>query len=364
MAQFGIISADSHVVEPVETFSQYLDPKFKDRAPRVESRSDHDVLLVDGLPPRHLGGQAVAGRDPKLMRVQGRYKEGSTQGGWDPHVRIKDMDLDHVDAEVIYPTIAFFVWRVPDPAYRVALMDSYNRWLADYCKTAPDRIIGLGLIAIHDTNVALRQIRDVSKLGLRGICIPSNAPKDKPFTHKDYEPIWAAVQDTKLPISLHVFTGAEAPPEITNFLIRYTVIPSYISETITTFISGGIFERYPNLKLVSVEVDVGWMANYLQRIDHAYERHRYRTGLGDVLKEMPSYYFKRQVFGTFMDDRAGVVMRNEIGIKNIMWSSDYPHSDSTWPHSQEVIKRIFAGIPEPDKRRILLDNVKELYSLN
>lgn len=362
MHRYGVVSADSHVVEPIEAFRAYISAAYKGRAPRIERREEHDVLVMEGLPPRHLGSHAVAGQDPKRMRTEGRYQEG-IRGGWDPEARLLDMDTDGVEAEVLYPTLAFSVWRVPDPGLRAAIMDSYNRWLAHYCSVAPRRLIGLGLVAIHDAQVAARQIQEVSAMGLRGICIAAMAPEDKPFHRRDYEPIWAAAQDAGLPISLHVFTESTNRQESPDFMVRYAVVPSRIAETITTFISYGILERFPSLKLISVEVDVGWMANYLQRIDHAFERHRWRASTGLGLAMRPSDYFHRQVFGTFMDDRAGVLLRHQIGVNNMMWSSDYPHSDSTWPRSQEVIGRIFEGVPEGEKRRIVHDNVTELYGL-
>ncbi|MEE9285170.1 MAG: amidohydrolase family protein [Dehalococcoidia bacterium] len=363
MDQNAAVSADSHVYEPGNAWSDHIDPKFRDRAPRLERRGDVDIFLIEGIEPRSVGAQAVAGRDPREFRKDARHEEGR-RGGWDPHARLKDMDLDGIAAEVIYPTLAFTVFRIPDLEYRVACMDAYNRWMAEFCRAAPDRLIGLGLVTLHDTDVAKRQLDDATRMGLKGVCITAMAPKDHPFHHPDYEPFWAAAQDAGVPLSLHVFTESSGKVESPDFMVRYSVVPARIQQSITTFISYGVLEKFPRLKLISVEVDIGWIPTYLQRIDHAFERHRHWTGTGQRLTLRPSEYFHRQVYATFMNDRAGVQLRHQAGLGNIMWSSDYPHADSTWPRSQEVIEAQFQEVPEAERRRIVRDNVCELYGLS
>ncbi|MBI3744465.1 MAG: amidohydrolase [Chloroflexi bacterium] len=356
------ISADSHVYEPPNTWVDNIDPKFKAIAPRMVRQGDHDILTTEGMEPRQVGAQAVAGKDPRDFKRSARHEDGR-KGGWEPQARLVDMDTDGVEAEVLYPTLAFHMFRIPDLAYRIACLDAYNRWMAGLCSASPQRLWGLGLMTIHDAKVAVRQLHDIAKLGLKGACITAMAPEEKPFGDADYEPIWAAAEDAGIPLSLHVFTESSAKVESADFIVRYSVVPARIQQSLTTFISFGILEKFPKLKLVSVEVDIGWIPTYLQRIDHAFDRHRFWTGAGQRLKMKPSEYFHRQCFATFMEDRAGVLMRNEAGIKNILWSSDYPHADSTWPHSQEVIARQFAGVPDGDKRRIVRDNVRELYGV-
>ena len=308
------ISADSHVYEPERAWSDYIDPTYRDRAPRMERRGDVDIFVVEGLPDRSVGAQAVAGKDPREFTKDGRHDQGR-RGGWEPNDRLKDMDTDGVAAEVIYPTLAFSLFRIPDLDYRVACMDAYNRWMGDFCASQPDRLLGLGLVSLHDTQTGLRQLGDAAKLGLPGVCITAMAPEDKPFFDTGYEPFWAAAQEAGVPLSLHVFTESSAKVESADFMVRYSVVPSRIMQTLTTFISYGVLEKFPRLKLVSVEVDVGWIPNYLQRIDHAFERHRHWTGSGKRLSMQPSDYFRRQVYATFMEDRAGVLMRHEAGLQ-------------------------------------------------
>ncbi|HXR36614.1 MAG TPA: amidohydrolase family protein, partial [Candidatus Binataceae bacterium] len=127
-------------------------------------------------------------------------------------------------------------------------------------------------------------------------------------------------------------------------------------------ILGGVLERFPKLKIVSVENDIGWISHFIQRADHAYDRYRFLEREAAV-PQPPSYYFHRQVYATFQDDRVGIVTRDLVGVGNLMWASDYPHSDSTWPHSREVIARDFAGVNEHDRRMITADNASQLYGV-
>ncbi len=363
MVSTAVVSADSHVYEPGNVWTDHIDPEFRDRAPHLERRGDKDIFLIEGIEDRSVGAQAVAGRDPRDFKKDARHEEG-LRGGWDPQARLQDMDLDGVAAEVIYPTLAFTMFRIPDLAYRTACMDAYNRWMAEFCSTAKDRLIGLALISLHDMDTAKRQLDDALRLGLKGVCIAAMAPDDRPFFHEDYEPFWAAAQDAGIPLSLHVFTESSVQVESPDFMVRYSLVPSRIQKSLTTFISYGVLEKFPGLKLISVEVDIGWIPTYLQRIDHAFERHRHWTGTGQRLTLKPSEYFHRQIYATFMNDRAGVQLRHEAGVNNIMWSSDYPHADSTWPRSQEIIDAQFHDVPEAERRRIVHDNASELYGLS
>ena len=167
-----------------------------------------------------------------------------------------------------------------------------------------------------------------------------------------------------MPLSLHIITGARGKGinfDISQILTGFTVIPHAVQGTLATLIFSGVLERFPALKFVSAENDIGWIAHFLGRMDHAYER--YHHMIGTNLNLLPSEYFQRQVYATFMDDKVGVTNRQFTGSDNIMWASDYPHSDSTWPHSQEVIARDFAGVEKEIKRRILVENAVRLYQL-
>jgi len=213
---------------------------------------------------------------------------------------------------------------------------------------------------------AAKELRRGARHGLKGALIWASPPEDRPYSAPDYDPFWAEAQELNLPISLHSITGmgAESRLAIKQPLDRYvrsTVLCHEVQRTLVVLIFSGVLERFPNLKLVSAENEVGWLPFFLQKLDQAQEEYRYLYPA--PLKLTPSEYFRRQVFATFIADRVGVASREFIGMENIMWSSDYPHTVSTWPHSREVVARDFKGVPENEKRQIVRENAAQLYSL-
>jgi predicted TIM-barrel fold metal-dependent hydrolase len=165
-----------------------------------------------------------------------------------------------------------------------------------------------------------------------------------------------------MPLSLHILTGRKGSGIGSSVMKSYPSLPHAIERSLSDLIFGGVLERFPRLQIVSAENDIGWIGHYLQRMDHAYEKYRYLEKT-TVIPEPPSFYFKRQVHATFQDDRIGVLNREFIGVENLMWASDFPHSDSTWPRSQEVIARDFAGVSETETQQIIAENCAALYGI-
>ncbi len=362
MAAPTIVSADSHVYEPADLFVEYIDPEYRSRAPRIVRHGDVDKWQLEGVPLRNVGLVTAAGMRPEEIRDDIRHEEGR-RGGWDPHARVEDMDVDGVDAEVLYPSL-FPMFRIPDKGLKSASLRAYNDWLADMCAAYPDRLIGIGLIHLHDIEAAVQELRRVAGKGLRGVGIHSLPPDERPFGDPVYDPFWAEAQDTRTPISLHLFThdvGERAQPK--HPMASYVTAPVEVQEALATLIGAGVLERFPELKFISVEADIGWMPTFLARMDHYFQRHRFHRGTSQDLTMAPSDYFHRQVYATFIQDKPGVDNRHHIGVENIMWSSDYPHSDSTWPESRKFIDLQFGGLPEEDRRKIICDNAAGLYHL-
>jgi predicted TIM-barrel fold metal-dependent hydrolase len=307
--------------------------------------------------------QTTAGTDPAQRDALGPLEQGLT-GGWDPQARLVDMDTDGVEIEVLYPTLSFGMWKAPDVAYQYACMRAYNHWIADYVSTSPGRLIGLGLVSLRDVPAAIEEATRIAHTGLKGLCIAATAPRGQTYADPGFDPFWAAAHDLGLPVSLHVLTGSEEDRDTSrDFVADYTLWPRFIQQTIADVIAGGVLERFPNLKLISAEIDIGWIGSFLSRIDHAYQEHRHWSGACAQLKMRPSEYFHRQVYATFMDDAAGIAARHFIGVDNIMWGNDYPHPDACWPHSVKTIERIFQGVPEAETRKIVHDNAARLYGL-
>jgi predicted TIM-barrel fold metal-dependent hydrolase len=372
MGEVKLISADSHVNEPGDLWVQRIDTPFRDRAPRVvenpAGQRPGAYLMLEGVAPVHLAQGMGAGKKPEeLPRFfqASTYKDGRP-GGWDPAERLKDMDLDGVEADVIYTTLGFRQFWFTDAAFQRACFRVYNDWLAEYCAYAPARLAGLALISLYDIDEAVKELRRCARAGLKGAVIWASPPDDRPYGSPLYDPFWAEAQELNLPLSLHSITGMGAESRLAirepvDRYVRSTVLCHEVQRTLVALIFTGVLERFPRLKFVSAENEVGWLPFFLQKLDQAQEEYRYLYPAPLTLR--PSEYFRRQVFATFIDDPVGVATRDFIGVENIMWSSDYPHTVSTWPHSREVVARDFKDVSETDTRRIVRDNVARLYGL-
>ena len=360
MRQYKTISADSHVVEWHNLWVERMDKRFGDRTPHMVQEKDRDVFLVDGLKPGEFGMLGLAGRKREELGTLNRF-DLQLRGGWDSEARLKDMDRDGIDAEVLYPSVCFGMFRLQDIDYQHACFKAYNDWMAEQMVGPhPDRLKGLGLIPIADMEVAVAEVYRAKKIGLAGAMIPVYAYESKPYSDPGYDPLWNAAQELDMPISMHFLTGAEGEPWASGgFAIEYPSAHHWVQKTLAYLMFGGVFQRFPKLKVISAENDIGWIANFLHRMDHTLDRHG--SWLNLKVDKKPTEYFQSNVFATFMDDEAGLRTWDLIGEGSLVWSNDYPHPDSTWPNSQKVIQQTFADVPDSAKQKILVDNCAQLY---
>ena len=373
VAQPKLISADSHVTEPGDLWQQRLDKKFKDRAPYMVDNPDNmrpgSYLMVEGVPPIHMAQGMGAGKKPEELPqfFQESTYQYARPGGWDPAERVKDMDIDGVEAEVIYTTLGFRLFWLTDGDFQRACFRAYNDWLAEYCSHAPHRLAGLAMITLVDIDEAVKELRRCAGIGLKGAMIWASPPDDMPYNDPRYDPFWDAAQDINIPLSLHSITGfgPESRLIVKNPIDRYvrsTVLCHEVQRSLTTLIFGGVLEQFPELKFVSAENEVGWLGFLLQRLDQAQDEYRYLYPT--KLSMRPSEYFRRQFYATFIDDPLGIAYREHIGVDNIMWSSDYPHTVSSWPNSQQVVDRDLKDVPDEEKLKIIRGNCAKLYNLD
>jgi predicted TIM-barrel fold metal-dependent hydrolase len=250
-----------------------------------------------------------------------------------------------------------------DAGLRAACFKSYNDFVAEYCTYNPDRLVGMGLITLEDISAGVAELKRCADKGLRGAMIWASPPDDSPYGHADYDPFWAAAQDLQMPLSLHILTGRGGTGfDLNRVLTSYMSLPAEIQRTLATMIFGGVFERFPKLQIVSAENDVSWIPHFMYRLDHAYDRFRHFEGVN--LSMLPSEYLKRNVVATFQFEKATADFTRQLfGAESIMWSSDYPHTDSTWPKSQEFITDAFKGMPEGDIQKIVSDNAARIYRI-
>jgi len=360
-----IISADSHITEPPGTYVDRIDHKYKDTAPHmIHDDKLGDVFLVKDFPrPINVSLAAAAGIDASKLRATGGNFDEMHRGGWDPNARMADQDRDGVSAEVIYPTIGMILCNHRDFDYKKACFDAYNLWIAEYCGAHPDRLIGCGQTAMRSVEEGIEDLRKMKALGLKGVMMPGN-PQLEDYDSPIYAPFYEAAIDLKMPLSFHILTSSTD-----NFQTRGPKLNSFLSiirgcqDIIGTFVLGGVFERHPKLKVVCVEADAGWVPHYMYRMDHAYDRHRYWLPAGTLTK-MPSEYFRENVYTTFQDDYVAFQVKDLCNIHRLMWANDFPHSDSTWPWSQEVLAKQTVGMTQDEKNLVLHDNVAELYHMS
>jgi len=362
-----VISADSHVMEPSDLWTARLDAGLRDQAPEVRKNPDAPgySFHAPGLPPSKVAGAWGAGRSGEDLKqhLENAGYESARPSGWDPAERLKDMDIDGVRAEVMYGTLGMRLFRMTDGDLQAEFFRVYNDWLAEFCSYDPVRLHGLALISLWDVDAGVRELERSAALGLKGAMIWGYPPPDRPYYLPMYDALWAAAQDLELPLSLHIVTGMgdESRVDFTAAAVRYMHMIHEIQRSVSQLVLGGVLERFPTLKIVGAECEIGWLPHWMQRMDHANDKF---GALMDVpLSMRPSDYVRRQLWLTFMDDPIGAASLEGIGADTFMWGSDFPHTDSTWPNSQSVIDKNFEGVSAAVSTKVLHDNAAALYHI-
>ncbi len=374
----NVMSADSHmdlIYLPPDTFTSRLASTWGDRSPHVVER-DGRKLWVSGddvLGPYGVYGPGVTGGRRGRILVEAGFASGRETRPSNPAQRRADQERDGVEAEVIYGIIGisrglFGTRGITDPELLTVVYRAYNEYIAEFDQTMPGRFFGLGCLPNHDAEAAAKEIQHCAGLGLRGaVFVPWGAAM--PAWHEMWEPMWSAAEESDLVISFHVFEGGGATVGYEVKGIRHpavigswtVVAPMQMDEILVSVILSGVCERHPRLRLVLGESGIGWLPYILERLDDTYEER-----LADDLRlpEPPSAYFKRQIYATFQKDVHGVRTMAAIAPDNVMWGSDYPHRDGTWPFSQKAIVEQFRGIDETIQHKMLWGNVRHLYRLD
>ncbi len=371
MSELHCISADSHVVEPPNTWVDNIDPEYRDRAPRVHKENGNDIFTCENIELLGVAGTSAAGRQ-QLGKYHGTYEDDVPRGAYEPGPRLEEMAVDGVDAEVLYPSIALPMYAIEDLGFKQAVFRGYNTWLAGYSRAHPDRLKGVALIALDELAEATKELRRARDMGLAGaaIAVYGGEDADVQYGGNGLDPFWGAAEELGMPVSLHIITDKagqtmknllHARSPLYNVAARATE-PTFVQETLSYMIFGGVFERFPGLKVISAENDAGWAGYYIERLNYLWQRRRNSADFGIKGDMLPGDYFRRNVYLTFMRDRSAIVVRDLVGVDHLMWSSDYPHTDSTWPNSQKVIDYLFEGdVSEADRHRIIAANAVEVY---
>ena len=364
------ISADSHVVEPAEFFEPLAD-MFGDAAPRVVTPDPALGPKLDlgngklGISISGLLQQNVDFTSPEARESLRRGYDLARPGCYDTAERVNDQDLDGIDAEVLYPSVLFNVYQIENLDIVKATFKLYNDWVADYCKQQPHRLFPLGSVQLYDLDEAISEMERAKEMGHVGMCIAATAPPDHLYSDPWYDRFWAAAQDMKLPLNMHIFTGATdnhgLAPRHSSSKANGPMGFAGAGMTICDLIQSGVCERFPDLKFVITEFETGWIAHLLRRLDWAFVRGGGERVTG--LKMLPSQYWRRNFAITFEDDPLGIMTRDFIGTDTMMWGNDYPHGDSVFPHSQQVLSEILSDCTDEERWQMTVKNVVDLYDL-
>lgn len=377
MGDYRIISSDGHIFEPPDLWKPRMKPEFRDRAPYIGKRdTGGEAWFCDG----HLLVEAVVGGSQAGLRFEApdqlSYQataEMQRPGGWDPDEHVKDMDIDGIDVEIIYPSAGQNAYRVQDSLLLDDICRAYNDWIADFCDTHPKRLRGVGMINLDDIQVGVQEMQRCKKLGLAGVLITIYPPEDHGYHLPEYEPLWATAQDQDMPLGMHLVSNRPASYEF----LRGTD-PAFTANTdhwarrsIGQMIFSGVFERYPKLNVGAVEMEAAWAIHFLQAMDFSWtqraQEEQERSIIWYQFKDrdmFPSDYFRQNVFISFQEDRMGIRNRDFIGVDTLLWGSDYPHPESTFPRSREVIDDILSDCTEEEKVKIVGGNAARIYGLN
>jgi len=221
----------------------------------------------------------------------------------------------------------------------------------------------LALVSLWDVDAGVRELARCAGLGMKGAMIWGYPPDDRPYYSPGYDRLWAAAQDLDLPLSLHIVTGMgeESRVDFRAAAVRYMHLVHEVQRSISQLVLGGVLERFPRLRVVAAECDIAWLPHWVQRMDHANQK--FGAMMDVPLTMAPSDYVRRQVWLTFTDDALGASGLQAMGADAVMWGSDFPHTDSTWPNSQAVLDKNLDGVPSGITARVLHDNAAELYHI-
>jgi predicted TIM-barrel fold metal-dependent hydrolase len=367
-----VLSSDSHVFEPPDLWRTRIDRAFRDRAPRIVRIDGADQIVVEkdqilsgiGL----ISNAGARFEVPETISAQGRF-EAVHRGGYDPEQHLKDMALDGVAGEVLYPSQGLFYFKVADPALMSAIFRAYNDWLAEFCCTDPTRLKGIAMINLDDVEDGIKELERAARLGLCGAMITEYPLEERRYDQSDYEPFWAAAEALGVPLSLHTATRRQgrirgAGDKTLRDASSRATKAFYPALSLCDMIFSGVFERHPRLTLAIVEFELAWAPHLLSTMDYTYrERHgeaiyRFKDGM------RPSDFFRRNVVLSFQEDAIGIRLRDVIGTDAMMWGSDYPHSESTFPRSRQILSEILAGVPDNEQAKIAALNTARVYNFD
>ena len=370
-----MISADSHVIEPPELYTERM-ARWGDRAPHVVRDADgNDWWYVDGHRTNSFAGGSQTGRrfdDPGALVLADRFDNVRT-AAYDPE-RYADENLtDGVEGSVLYPTQQMQHYAVRNRELVDDACRAYNSWLAEFCAARPDRLRGLAALNVDDPATAAAELARARRLGLAGALIPVGLPTGDTYADRKFDILWAAAVDHDCPLSLHIGTYRANPARAKAPVIpgaqlaspkpaqtAFATADHWIRQSLADLIYSGVFERHPALAVVSAEHEIGWLAFFAERLDYTYTQ-RATKGLRFGDQRLPSDFLRTNVWVQFCEDPLVCSAIEAVGPDRVLWGSDYPHSEGLFPHSQRVVADRLGALDASERERITATNARGLY---
>ncbi len=369
--KYTFISVDDHLMEPPHTFHGRMPKKFEDRAPRVEETEEgHEVWVIDDTPYFQVGFMCVAGRPKEDHRVEPARFSEIRKGCWDIHARVKDMDLGGIWGSVNFPSgVTGFGGTLfsefKDQEFGLACVRAWNDWLfEEWHGSYPERIVPLGITYLSDAELGAAEIRRNAERGFTAVTMPEQPHRNglPPVFSDHWEPIIRACAETDTVMNLHVGSSgfAQMPPGAPMLELGATQFGPMALGSCAEWLWSGWPAKFPELKIAMSEGGIGWVAGLIDRLDNIMSRSGYGQNWPDP-HTSPSEALRRNFWFCMIDDPSTVCTRHTIGVENILFESDYPHGDGTWPDTQSVIENTIGDLPVDEIRMITHENASKLY---
>ena len=389
-----LIDMDAHVVEPSHVWSSRLPAKYADVGPRIEMLPAGEIKLIEGSYKEMPGTEgpadvawwryedqfasikrpiAAAGFHPEEIQMIGVNYDLMRPGCFRPEERLLDMDINGVEAQLAFPNYPRFCGQIflwgKDKELALLSVKAYNDWMVEeWCGGSGGRLIPLCLVPLWDPQLAADEVRRNAARGVRAVAF-SEIPAylGLPSIHTGHwDPFFDACQETGTVVCMHIGSGTKIPmtsPDAPE-AVGATIIFGNSVASLTDFLFSGVLHRYPTLKLMYAEAQIGWLPYLLERIDDVWETHRGWSHSQDNCPEPPSTYYYRQVTSCFFKDSVGIDMIDKVGVGNVVFETDYPHQDSTWPYTREIAAEHFGHLPQDQVNAIARNNAIDLLGLD
>ena len=365
---YRVFDSDMHIIEPPDMWERYITPEYRSMAPRgltSEKAIDLRFEMPGVKPPDLTATSPKSGHN--FEHLQSTFLDHARRG-WTPQVQLEAMDVEGLDVAVLYPSRGLSVLTKPDlePGFARAIARAYNDWLHDFCQVAPDRMFGAGMLSVFDIGHAVEEAhRVVEELGFKAVFLRANMINGKPYHDVYWEPLWDTLEKLDIPLGFHEATGSLSRQTGEHFspnfgLRRIFSQPMEQMLAMGAFIAGGVLARHPRLRVAFLEANCSWVPWFVWRMDESYELE------GDVcmpdLTMEPSAYFRRQCYVSIEPDETPArTMLDAYGADRVVFSTDYPHTDSRYPKATERVLEL--PLSDEEKRKILWDNCSQFYAI-